>query len=333
MTSDGTYNYTYDIENRLTQVNRTSDNSLVSTYSYYFNGLRKTKTVNGITTTYNWDNSSHLVKETTSDGNTWLYYYDSNGNLVGGKKNNQTYLYHTNLRGDVVSITDYAGNILAQYNYDPWGNQISYTGTLVQPLRYAGYYVDEEVNLYYLQSRYYSPGLGRFLTRDSYGYIDYKNPQTLNLYGYCGNDPVNNSDPTGHMFEWAQKGRDFAEQVYRDFPDYIKNTKTYITSFGNRIPDIINEKAKIVGEIKNVSYQALTRQIRGFLEIAKDEGSTFVLVIRKGATLSGPLLKAIIDAGGVIVEATEGAVDMVPMIVPTNVLEKALSPGMGAYDT
>ncbi|MHB8127263.1 MAG: RHS repeat-associated core domain-containing protein [Desulfitobacteriaceae bacterium] len=43
--------------------------------------------------------------------------------------------------------------------------QKSYTGTLVQPFRYAGYYYDEDTGLYYLKSRYYSPTLGRFLTK------------------------------------------------------------------------------------------------------------------------------------------------------------------------
>lgn len=252
-TLDGTYNYTYDTENRLTQVNRTSDNSLVSTYTYYFNGLRKTKTVNGVTTTYNWDRSNRLVKETTSDGNTWLYYYDSKGNLVGGKKNSQTYLYHTNLRGDVVSITDYAGNILVQYNYDPWGSQISFSGTLVQPLRYAGYYLDEETGLYYLQARYYSPVLGRFLTRDGYGKnIDYKNPQTLNLYAYCNNNPVNNVDPDGNNPALIRIGIWLGSQLSR--------FGSFISRIGSRAEPYLEEleqsgvkyNAKdIVGIVKN----------------------------------------------------------------------------------
>ena len=47
-----------------------------------------------------------------------------------------------------------------------------------------------------MKSRY-SPPLGRLLTKDSYGYIEHKDPQTLNLYAYCGNNPVNYTDPTG----------------------------------------------------------------------------------------------------------------------------------------
>ena len=200
LTSDGTYKYVYDAEDRLTQVKRVSDSSVVATYAYNFNGLRKSKTVNGQTTNYSWDDAGNLVRESDINGNTLAsYYYDAGGNLVGMRKNNQTYIYHNNLRGDIVSITDYNGNIQAQYHYDPWGTQISNSGTLTQPFRYAGYYYDDETGLYYLKNRYYSPALGRYLTKDGYEYIDHKNGQTLNLYSYCGNDPVNHVDPDGQI--------------------------------------------------------------------------------------------------------------------------------------
>ena len=197
--NDGTYWYAYNAENQLTQVNKVSDNSLVATYTYDYNGLRISKTVSGVTTNFVWDTFGNLVRETTG-GNFNIYSYDTNGNLIGFNKNSQNYyIYHTNLRGDIVTVTDYNNVIQAQYNYDPWGTQTSYTGTLTQPFRYAGYYFDSETGLYYCKGRYYSPTLGRFLTKDSYGYISQRNPQTLNLYSYCGNNPVNRVDPNGNV--------------------------------------------------------------------------------------------------------------------------------------
>ena len=68
---------------------------------------------------------------------------------------------------------------------------------------YAGYRYDRETGLYYLNSRYYAAGIGRFLTKDTeYGEPD--NPQTLNRYAYCVGDPVNLSDPSGLLPTWAK---------------------------------------------------------------------------------------------------------------------------------
>ena len=52
--------------------------------------------------------------------------------------------------------------------------------------------------LFWLSSRYYSPELGRFISRDSVDYLDPESINGLNLYVYCNNDPVNYYDPSGH---------------------------------------------------------------------------------------------------------------------------------------
>ncbi len=66
---------------------------------------------------------------------------------------------------------------------------------------FTGKKLDEEAGLYYFGARYYDPSLGRFITADSL-VQNPGNPQTLNRYSYCGNNPVNMIDPTGHFF-WA----------------------------------------------------------------------------------------------------------------------------------
>ena len=61
-----------------------------------------------------------------------------------------------------------------RYTYDAWGNILSTTGSMastlgqISPLRYRGYVYDEETELYYLQSRYYDPAIGRFLNADAF---------------------------------------------------------------------------------------------------------------------------------------------------------------------
>lgn len=68
------------------------------------------------------------------------------------------------------------------------------------PFRYRGYFYDVETGLYYLQTRYYDPEIGRFLNMDDISYADPEQFHGLNLYAYCANNPVNYVDPTGH--EW-----------------------------------------------------------------------------------------------------------------------------------
>ena len=112
--------------------------------------------------------------------------------LTGGK----AYFYITNLQGDVVGIVDATGNLVVSYTYDAWGNPLSTTLATnntdassiaaINPLRYRGYVYDSETCLYYLQSRYYNPVVGRFINADAYA----STGQGLvgsNSYVYCNN--------------------------------------------------------------------------------------------------------------------------------------------------
>ena len=112
-----------------------------------------------------------------------------------------TYYYVLNLQGDVVKLVDGGGTSVASYAYDAWGDILSSSGSKaeINPLRYRGYYYDTETGLYYVSSRYYDPEVGRYLNAD--GYVS--TGQGIlgnNMFAYCGNNPVNNCDPSGQFF-------------------------------------------------------------------------------------------------------------------------------------
>lgn len=112
--------------------------------------------------------------------------------------------------GDVISITDVQGNELAQYSYDEWGNTLSTSDNdiaNINPLRYRGYYYDNETSYYYLQSRYYDPCICRFINADDTEIAKtWKNDKfSNNLYLYCNNDPINYSDYTAIIVQEMHK--------------------------------------------------------------------------------------------------------------------------------
>ena len=148
--------------------------------------------------------SGKLLRETFGD-TTLDFFYSTSGQPYALKHNGTTYYYITNLQGDVMQIVNGDGEVVASYQYDPYGNIISATGALaeINPLRYRGYIYDPECNLYYLQSRYYDPSIGRFLNADAFASTG-QGILGHNMFAYCLNNPVNYSDKTGMVVEdWA----------------------------------------------------------------------------------------------------------------------------------
>ncbi|MDE7083729.1 MAG: RHS repeat-associated core domain-containing protein, partial [Clostridia bacterium] len=170
--------------------------------SFAYDGLGRRISKNGITFTY--DNDGRLINQ--SNGLEFIY---DNAGVAGVKYNDKTYFYRKDVQGNIIAILDSTGAVVVKYEYDAWGKhtvkdnngRVITSGIgVLNPFRYRGYYYDTETELYYLQTRYYDPEIGRFISQDSIEYADPETINGLNLYAYCGNNPVMNVDPTGTSF-------------------------------------------------------------------------------------------------------------------------------------
>jgi len=145
----------------------------------------------------------------------WLNYviiftYDYDGLLIGftyqdGIHASADYFYIRNQMGDITHIVDTSNLTIVEYKYDAFGNITEY----VEPgyefilnhnsYTYRGYRFDSEINMYYLNSRYYNPEIARFINAD--GLLgEFGTIQTTNMYAYCANNPLMYLDPSGESF-------------------------------------------------------------------------------------------------------------------------------------
>lgn len=112
--------------------------------------------------------------------------------------------------GSSIALTDASGSVVQSYAYDTYGTPYVSTGTGFTAIRdfvgnlhgndrfYTGREYEGSVGLYYYRARFYSPELGRFISRDPIGMSD-----DVNLYGYVKESPMMGVDPDGSMVKQA----------------------------------------------------------------------------------------------------------------------------------
>jgi RHS repeat-associated protein len=191
LTSDGTFTFGYDAENRLTSAVGAGN---TASYAYDAQGRRKTKTVNGTATVFVTDagNREVLEYDGTSGAIQHWYAYGLGSNDVLNQTNvvaGARAALIPDIQGSVIASLDSSSGALSKIGYLPYGKSAGVTA----PFGYTAQRIDPETNgLYYYRARHYSPAWGRFWQTDPIGYGG-----GSNFYAYVGNDPLNLVDPFG----------------------------------------------------------------------------------------------------------------------------------------
>lgn len=221
--SDGRFTYDWNAENRLTQV--TTPGNLPSLLprvkvksSYDHQGRRIVQTIQDYNGTdwplretrrfiydgWNLIGETRTVTNGTASTNWYVWGLDLSGSIqgaggVGGLMfaqfpgNSKNY-YAFDGNGNVSELVGVNGQVRAHYEYDPFGNSTTESGTLAltNPFRFSTKYWDADTKLSYYGYRYYSPGMGRWASRDPIGELG-----EMNVYSMIENSTVNDVDVIG----------------------------------------------------------------------------------------------------------------------------------------
>ena len=224
------WTYTYDAENRM--VSAAGPGGETYSFGYDAAGRLIAQVTNGVAAYYYYAGAQRIEEHDANDNLVYLYFYDAPGSdhmlFRQGGPGGERLWYQTDAMGNTthLSAEQYnpqgqltGGTVVEQYLYDTYGTPTVYNaaGTQLSGSQYdnrylfkssGGYSWLAQAGLYYCRARFYLPQHGRFLQADPIGQAG-----GLNVYRYCGNDPVNGSDSTGLFMEdlhplYAEGGND-----------------------------------------------------------------------------------------------------------------------------
>jgi RHS repeat-associated protein len=189
LTGDGARTLEWDAEDRLTRV--TQGASELARFAYDGQGRRVQKIAAGVTRTYIYD-GANIIEERLSSGETYDYVQGPGIDRPLAVRDQATVVtyYLADHLGSIVQTTNSPGSVTLTREYDPWGSVVQ--GSSTSGYAFTGREWDSETNLYYYTTRYYDPGLGRFLSEDAIGLNG-----GPNYYAYVANSPTNLVDPFG----------------------------------------------------------------------------------------------------------------------------------------
>ena len=213
----GGWQYTYDWDHQLKTAIAPDGKVIEYRYDPDGNRIRKDVTASGstVTTQYVVDAEqpyAQVLMDLDGAGNI-LAQYTYGDDLLKVNRNGDYYYFYDGL-GSTRVLTDSVGQVVNNYTYDAYGNQLpgECTATVANEFLFTGERVDADTGLTYLRARDYDATTGRFIQLDSHTGDAY-DPQSLHRYLYCQANPVNGIDPSGHDFELVAVGMDAVDAL------------------------------------------------------------------------------------------------------------------------
>jgi len=223
--------YTWDFENRLTQVVVPGTGTTTFKYDPFGRRIQKSSPLG--TTNYLYDgNGDNVIEEVDNSGNVLARYAQESGldlPLSEFRSSAASY-YEQDGVSSVTSLSNPAGTLANTYTFDSFGKLTASTGTLTNPFQYTAREFDPEIGIYEYRSRYYDQSLGRFLSEDPVGFSE-----GPNFYAYVHGDPIDFNDPSGNRRihgNWCGPnwtgGQTEPYIPSHDVPGYYKDPRGYV---------------------------------------------------------------------------------------------------------
>lgn len=159
------------------------------------------------------------LSQVLADGtNTYLYGLDR---IAQSNTGGMGY-YLGDALGSVRQMADASGVLNLSRNYEPYGTAYSLMGSTSTAYGFTGEWTDG-TGMVNLRARYYAPYLHQFSQADTF-VPDLRNPADINKYTYVRDNPINLTDPNGHICldPWAPSGVHFDPNRGCDYPNGSK---------------------------------------------------------------------------------------------------------------
>jgi RHS repeat-associated protein len=300
LTADGSLSLSYDAENRITS-------TAGVTYSYDGDG-RRVKKSNG--KLYWYGPGLDALLETDLAGNTPTEFVFFGGKRIARRDSSGaiSYFFADHLGSSRV-ITNASGTVVEDSDFYPFGGARVVVNNDPNPYKFTGHERDGESGLDYMKARYYSSSFGRFLQPDwsstptPVPYADFSSPQSLNLYAYVGNNPLNLTDPDGHccsssassIADWLDDKISTAVDFYRD---------RAVASGNSGVAGAATFIAGATGDIaKGFTNLLRTGESVGSLPDNASAGQIITAVAEEGGRVGGTIL-AVVSVAGPRTQAT-----------------------------